>query len=52
MPKLTTVCAYCKKVMYIVQCPSIKQDATSHGMCPACAEVENAKLDKIIKEKQ
>ena len=52
MAKLTTICAYCKKIMYIIEYPERKEDATSHGMCPACAIIENAKIDKYIKEKQ
>ena len=51
MANFIKVCMDCKKELSRTPSKVYKVDVTSHGLCAGCEAMENAKIDKWIKEK-
>ena len=46
---MKVVCAYCKKEIGYKHCSMELNGMVSHGVCQKCSEIENAKIDEMIK---
>ena len=49
MPVIKVICAYCGCELGYKHCTPEQDGMVSHGVCQKCSEIENAKIDEMIK---